>query len=235
MIERNPKFIMKKSVVIQEPKIVLIDPNRLFRERIDFLLRNEIEINSPSVVVAESLTSLPATMFEIELLLIDAHYLNSAKERQLFENLTAQSPDMVIILWVEGVTKRFSIGNPQKNSTDAAHEQILSEKIRHQLAPIERYYTLSRSVDRQAFIDLVTQILTPQEESDKHSLLATLTPREEEILAYLVKGDSNKEIARALHISESTVKVHVQNILKKFSVSSRVEAAVYAVRHELMK
>nr|WP_286480313.1 response regulator transcription factor [Ignatzschineria indica] len=142
---------------------------------------------------------------------------------------------MVIILWVEGVTKRFSIGNPQKNSTDTAHEQILSEKIRHQLAPIERYYTLSRSVDRQAFIDLVTQILTPQEESDKHSLLATLTPREEEILAYLVKGDSNKEIARALHISESTVKVHVQNILKKFSVSSRVEAAVYAVRHELMK
>ena len=235
MIERNPKFIMKKSVVIQEPKIVLIDPNRLFRERIDFLLRNEIEINSPSVVVAESLTSLPATMFEIDLLLIDAHYLNSAKERQLFENLTAQSPDMVIILWVEGVTKRFSIGNPQKNSTDAAHKQILSEKIRHQLAPIERYYTLSRSVDRQAFIDLVTQILTPQEESDKHSLLATLTPREEEILAYLVKGDSNKEIARALHISESTVKVHVQNILKKFSVSSRVEAAVYAVRHELMK
>lgn len=235
MIERNPKFIMKKNVVIQEPKIVLIDPNRLFRERIDFLLRNEIEINSPSVVVAESLTSLPATMFEIDLLLIDAHYLNSAKERQLFENLTAQSPDMVIILWVEGVTKRFSIGNPQKNSTDAAHEQILSEKIRHQLAPIERYYTLSRSVDRQAFIDLVTQILTPQEESDKHSLLATLTPREEEILAYLVKGDSNKEIARALHISESTVKVHVQNILKKFSVSSRVEAAVYAVRHELMK
>lgn len=235
MIERNPKFIMKKSVVMQEPKIVLIDLNRLFRERIDFLLRNEIEINSPSVVVAESLTSLPATMFEIDLLLIDAHYLNSAKERQLFENLTAQSPDMVIILWVEGVTKRFSIGNPQKNSTDAAHEQILSEKIRHQLAPIERYYTLSRSVDRQAFIDLVTQILTPQEESDKHSLLATLTPREEEILAYLVKGDSNKEIARALHISESTVKVHVQNILKKFSVSSRVEAAVYAVRHELMK
>lgn len=235
MIERNLKFIMKKSVVIQEPKIVLIDPNRLFRERIDFLLRNEIEINSPSVVVAESLTSLPATMFEIDLLLIDAHYLNSAKERQLFENLTAQSPDMVIILWVEGVTKRFSIGNPQKNSTDAAHEQILSEKIRHQLAPIERYYTLSRSVDRQAFIDLVTQILTPQEESDKHSLFATLTPREEEILAYLVKGDSNKEIARALHISESTVKVHVQNILKKFSVSSRVEAAVYAVRHELMK
>lgn len=74
--------------------------------------------------MAESLTSLPATMFEINLFLIDAHYLNSAKERQLFENLTAQSPDMVIILWVEGVTKRFSIGNPQKNSTDAAHEQI---------------------------------------------------------------------------------------------------------------
>ena len=47
------------------------------------------------------------------------------------------------------------------------------------------------------------------------------------------KGASNKEIARGLNLAESTVKIHVQNILKKLNLSSRVQAAVYAVEHGL--
>ena len=62
---------------------------------------------------------------------------------------------------------------------------------------------------------------------------ARLTPREREILACLARGESNKEIARRLDLAESTVKIHVQNILKKLGLSSRVQAAVYAVEHGL--
>ncbi|WP_028454569.1 response regulator [Chitinilyticum litopenaei] len=58
-----------------------------------------------------------------------------------------------------------------------------------------------------------------------------LTPREREILACLAHGSSNKVIARQLDVAESTVKIHVQNILKKLGLSSRVQAAVYAVEH----
>lgn len=58
-----------------------------------------------------------------------------------------------------------------------------------------------------------------------------LTPREREILSCLSRGESNKEIARSLDVAESTVKIHVQNILKKLNLSSRVQAAVYAVEH----
>ncbi len=60
-----------------------------------------------------------------------------------------------------------------------------------------------------------------------------LTPREREILTFLARGDSNKEIARSLALAESTVKIHVQNILKKLNLSSRVQAAVFAVEHGL--
>ena len=60
-----------------------------------------------------------------------------------------------------------------------------------------------------------------------------LTPREREILVFIARGDSNKEIARTLDLAESTVKIHVQNILKKLSLSSRVQAAVFAVEHGL--
>lgn len=61
----------------------------------------------------------------------------------------------------------------------------------------------------------------------------SLTKRESEILGYIAKGCSNKEIARELDISESTVKIHVQNLLRKLGLSSRVQAAVFAVERGL--
>ena len=60
-----------------------------------------------------------------------------------------------------------------------------------------------------------------------------LTAREMQIIQYLARGDSNKTIARELDVSESTVKIHVQNVLKKLNLTSRVQVAVYAVEHGL--
>ncbi len=59
--------------------------------------------------------------------------------------------------------------------------------------------------------------------------LDKLSPREREILRLVARGQSNKEIARALDVAESTVKIHVQNMLRKLNLSSRVQAAVFAV------
>ena len=55
-----------------------------------------------------------------------------------------------------------------------------------------------------------------------------LSRREEDVLREIARGASNKEIARALDIAETTVKIHVQHILRKLGLSSRVQAAVYA-------
>ncbi|HQR50410.1 MAG TPA: response regulator transcription factor [Methylophilaceae bacterium] len=61
-----------------------------------------------------------------------------------------------------------------------------------------------------------------------------LTPREREIIVMLARGASNKEIARELDLAESTVKIHVQGILRKLNLASRVQAAVFAVEHGLV-
>ncbi len=58
-----------------------------------------------------------------------------------------------------------------------------------------------------------------------------LSLREKEVLKLVSSGQSNKEIARKLDIGESTVKFHIQSILRKLNLSSRVQAAVYASQH----
>jgi two-component system nitrate/nitrite response regulator NarL len=58
--------------------------------------------------------------------------------------------------------------------------------------------------------------------------LQKLSPRERDILREIARGASNKEIARKLDIAETTVKIHVQHILRKLNLSSRVQAAVLA-------
>jgi two-component system nitrate/nitrite response regulator NarL len=60
-----------------------------------------------------------------------------------------------------------------------------------------------------------------------------LSPREREILLLIARGDSNKLIARELDIAETTVKIHVQHILRKLGLSSRVQAAVFATSQGL--
>ena len=73
----------------------------------------------------------------------------------------------------------------------------------------------------------------PAEAVPPASPLAQLSPREQEILRGIARGASNKIIARELGIAETTVKIHVQHVLRKLDVASRVQAAVIATEHGL--
>ncbi|MFE3593186.1 response regulator [Streptomyces niveus] len=64
-----------------------------------------------------------------------------------------------------------------------------------------------------------------------HGRGSSLTDREREVLTLIADGRSNREIARALVLSEKTVKTHVSNILMKLDLADRTQAALWAVRH----
>lgn len=80
---------------------------------------------------------------------------------------------------------------------------------------------------------LVQSLITPAQETAPEAL-ESLTPRELETLKYLALGHSNKVIAKHLNLAESTIKAYVQSILRKLNLSSRVQAAVYAIQHHLV-
>ena len=82
-------------------------------------------------------------------------------------------------------------------------------------------------------IKLVDMLLPGEPKKSRESYMQQLTQREREILQHLSAGKSNKAIAQALSISHDTVKLHVRHILSKLGLTSRVEAAVFAVEHRV--
>lgn len=98
----------------------------------------------------------------------------------------------------------------------AQGESVMSPQIAHKLADS------LRAPQKDA-------VAMPDISPDK------LSPREREIIVMLARGASNKEIAKTLDLSESTIKIHVQGILRKLNIAKRVQAAVYAVEHGLIR
>jgi DNA-binding NarL/FixJ family response regulator len=79
----------------------------------------------------------------------------------------------------------------------------------------------------EAAARLMREVRTPESPE-------ALTERETEVLQLLARGKANKQIATSLYVTEKTVKAHVSSILAKLGVSSRTQAALYAVRAGLV-
>jgi DNA-binding NarL/FixJ family response regulator len=81
----------------------------------------------------------------------------------------------------------------------------------------------------------VVQPTLPESDPVTADDLELLTDREQQVLQHMSYGERNGEIARALYLSEGTVKTHVHSILQKLQVSDRTQAVVWAFRHGLVR
>jgi DNA-binding NarL/FixJ family response regulator len=110
----------------------------------------------------------------------------------------------------------------------------------HKHAPTSELINSIRLVasDQAVMPQTAAQRLATRSTGEPQSAAAAvsrLTKRELDVLALLVDGAGSKEIARRLFLSRNTVRTHVQNILAKLQVHSRLEAATYAVRNKIVK
>lgn len=103
----------------------------------------------------------------------------------------------------------------------AAGEYLINETV------LTRPQVASRVLREFRELNLVEKEIEP--------LFAPLSNREIEILDYIARGNSNKEIARALKISDQTVKNHITSILRKLAVNDRTAAVVFALRRGWIK
>lgn len=108
-------------------------------------------------------------------------------------------------------------------------ESVVSPEMTVKLVAAYRQATQAAQTPPSAGVPAPEAVLPEPTDTDAapHPL-AKLSPRERDILREIARGASNKEIGRKLDIAETTVKIHVQHILRKLNLTSRVQAAVLA-------
>jgi two-component system response regulator DevR len=100
------------------------------------------------------------------------------------------------------------------------------------ISALEAVRSGNAALDPQVTRQVIEQV-RKDEITRQAAAFRDLSPREMEVLAEVAKGLSNNEIADRLSLSEKTVRNHVSAILAKLNLSNRIEAATYAVRHDI--
>jgi two-component system, NarL family, nitrate/nitrite response regulator NarL len=215
----------------QPVRILIADDHPIFRDGLKRLLESEGEFK----VIGEACDGVEAVTMARqlipEIMLLDL----AMPRRQGLETLRELASDArsvrVILLTAaaekEQIVEALQLGARGVVLKDSA-TQILLKSIR---AVMNGEYWVGRESVSNLVQYLRTLVTPPSAFPQRNKY--RLTPRELEIIAAVVAGFANKEIAQYFKISEDTVKHHLSNIFDKVGVSSRLELALFAVNQSL--
>lgn len=209
-------------------RVMLADDHILMREGIKQLLEfdGSIEVIEEASDGEECLAKLKNSKPQVLLLDINMPKMNGI---EVLEEIKRQDLDVKVLILtvhneIEYLLKAVDIG---------VDGYILKESESAELKK-----AINLVVDGESYIQpklipiLNNRLLARDKDKDKIELL---TRREKEVLIAIANGMINKEIANSLRISERTVKNHISSIFKKIEVSDRTQAAVFAIKNDLIQ
>lgn len=209
-------------------KVMLADDHVLIREGIRQLLEFDgtIEVIEEVNDGDECLEKLSNVM--PDLLLLDINMPNKNGVEVLAEIRKRNLPIKVLMLTVHNevdyLIKAIDIGVDGYIVKDSGSSEL--KKAINSIMSGENY------IQPNLIPALNKRLVARDSDKDKIDLL---TSREMEVLIQVANGMFNKEIANSLGISERTVKNHVSNIFKKIDVNDRTQAAVFAIKNDIIK
>jgi len=212
-------------------RILLADEKSLFREAVRAVLGSEDDLE----VVAEARDGLSAVAeaerHRPDVAILDAHLPNCDGVRAT-ALIAERAPDCRVlvvngdtdVVTLTGLIEAGAMGfvtkeGPLEDLIDAVRG-VCRDEMR---IPSDRLKPLIRSL-----------IVRRREQDEAFRLASTLTRRERQVLALLAEGAQNDVIAQRLIISPQTARTHVQNLLSKLGVHSRLEAAAYVTRTRIL-
>jgi DNA-binding NarL/FixJ family response regulator len=221
-------------------RVIIIDEQPLFREGIRATLLGMGDCS----IVGESTDA--AEVFEIarqtnpDVALIDAG-LTSSDPLEIARQTRHLAPRMAIIILTpsedeERLFQSIKVGAAAYYSRNITPDALADavRKVSHGEYLINDD-VLSKPQLASRVLKSFRELTVEEEDSGTKDLYSPLSSREVEILDYIARGNSNKEIAKSLKISDQTVKNHITSILKKLSVNDRTAAVVHALRHGWIK
>ena len=215
-------------MVDNHPSVVIIDDHELFRGGIVQLLEERgIVVLGEAGLAADGIRFVGELRPDVVLMDLSLPGMSGIAATQ---RLSASAPLVRVLV--------LTVSADEQSVTDAllagaCGYLVKDEPIDQIIEGIRAAARGESSISPRIASQLVRRLRQPSE-VEPHPVGAELTPRELEVLELLSKGVDNPGIARALHLSQHTVKTYVSSILVKLQVENRIQAAVRAVRGRLV-
>ena len=211
---------------LAKTRVVVADRQAIVRTGV----RTILERVSGNAVVAEA-TSYEATILAVEehapdVLVFDLDLGDdTTRGLQLCETITNRYPTTRIMVLVQSVSEFVVVDALKRGATGFfLKDQITPDELQRAVRAVQRgETTLGQGVSK-----LIAKSLSSAQNPEQ------LSDRELDVIRQLAKGLGNKEIAKELFISESTVKFHVHNICKKFGCTNRTQVVHHAATAGLL-
>jgi len=214
--------------------VMIVDDHPVFRQGLRRVLESEDDLD----VVAEVADGIEALQLARQMIpnvmLLDIN-LPGMNGLQIARSLKDLLLDINIIMLTayhddEQVFHAIRAGASAYFPKDVSPRRLIEAvRLVHQGSYVVEDRVLEKPEVGTWLLDQFKQVDSEEFDIDG-SLLVSLSPREMEILQFIARGKSNKEIAHELGISRQTVKNHMTSILRKLAVNDRTQAAIYALR-----
>ena len=214
--------------------VVIVDDQSLFRRGIRWSLEQESDL----AVVGEAEDG-PSAISQVNLYAPDVVLISASLQEmnglEVTHAIRRRHPQTQIIVLTarqddEQLVDAIRVGAAAYCTTDIEATELIG--LIRRVARGEYLIddnVLSRPVVASRVLAQFRQL--SQADHGQAGVFSPLTPRENEILDCVAQGNSNKEIARTLNISDQTVKNHITSILRKLAVNDRTQAVIYALRN----
>ena len=216
---------------MHKTRVLIIDDHTLFRSGIKLLLERQAGF----AVVGEAGNALDgvkrAKKLKPDVILLDLH-MPDTSGLQVIALLREEAPLAQIIMLTVSEVAEDLLEALRAGARGYLLKNIETDFLLDAIARAAKAESVMSPVMANKLADAIRA--PAKEIGHIDSGIERLTVREREVIIMLARGASNKEIARSLDLVESTVKIHVQGILRKLNLSSRVQAAVLAVERGLV-
>jgi len=225
---------------VERIRVLIADDHPIFRQGLRGVLENEADIDVVADVGSgqEAIQTAKAMMPQPDVVLVDVQ-MPGNDGLEVARHIKLHLPRTGVILMTayddeEQLFQAIKVGAAAFFLKDVEPSLLLNGIRRvHNGEYLINESVLTRPLVATRVLKQFRELSNADREVEP--LFVPLSAREIEVLEYIARGNSNKEIARALKISDQTVKNHITSILRKLAVNDRTQAVVYALRHGWIK
>lgn len=218
-------------------RVMLVDDHASFLQPLAFMFEQEPDLTvvarAESVAEArEKLRELAGAGLKVDLVLLDLD-LPDGSGTEIVEILRESDPEVLTLILTSSTEREQLAPAIEAGAAGVMHKSAEISAIvdaARRLHAGEQLLSPSEVVEAMRFTGH-----RRQKEHEAQRIIENLTQREREVLQALAEGLGDREIADRLHVGIGTVRTHMVNILRKLEVSSRLQALLFAARHDLVE